>query len=135
MIICCFPINADGSDPLAYGVASAVAVVLIVFACIIIAVAIGVSWKKRQSRQIDDFEHELPAIATAATNLARSDDVERETQHEPIQSRQVNAMCYTCDECNDMTLLRCLTEPYEGVKGPYRAVILHYIDFKHKCCQ
>ena len=61
-------------------------------ACIIIAVAIGVCWKKCQSRQIDDFEHELPAIATAATNLARSVDVERETQHEPIQSRQVNAI-------------------------------------------
>ena len=63
MIICCFSIIADGSDPLAYGVASAVAVVLLMFACIIIAVAIGVCWKRRQSRQmnyIDDFEHELP---------------------------------------------------------------------------
>ena len=94
-------------------------------ACIIIAVAIGVYWKKCQSRQIDDFEHEFPAIATAATNLVRSVDVEQETQHEPIQSRQVNAMCYICDGCNDMTLLRCLTKPYEGVKAPYRPVILH----------
>ena len=87
MIICCFPINADGSDPLAYGVASAVAVVLLMFACIIIAVAIGVCWKRRQSRKmkyIDDFEHELPAVSTAATNLARSVDVEREAQHEPM---------------------------------------------------
>ena len=87
MIICCFPINADGSDPLTYGVASAVAGVLLVFACIIIAVAIGVCWKRRQSRKvkyIDDFELELPAVSTAATNLARSVDVERETQHEPM---------------------------------------------------
>ena len=87
MIICCSSIIADGSDPLTYGVASAVAGVLLVFACIIIAVAIGVCWKRRQSRKMqymDDFEHELPAIATAATNLARSVDVEREAQHEPM---------------------------------------------------
>ena len=87
MIICCFSINADGNDPLAYGVASAVAVVLLMLACIMIAVAIGVRWKRRQSRKmkyIDDFEHELPAIATAATNLARSVDVEWEAQREPM---------------------------------------------------
>ena len=87
MIICCFSIIADGSDPLAYGVASAVAVVLLMFACIIIAVAIGVCWKRHQSRKmkyIYDFEHKLPAIATAATHLARSVDVEREAQHKPM---------------------------------------------------
>ena len=101
MIICCFSIIAGGSDPLTYGVASAVAGVLLVFACIIIAVVIGVCWKRRQSRKMkymDDFEHELPAISTAATNLARSVDVEQEAQHEPIQSRQVNAI-HICDEC------------------------------------
>ena len=87
MIICCSSIIADGSDPLAYGVASAVAVVLLMLACIIIAVAVGVCWKRRQSRKmkyIDDFKHELPAVSTAATNLARSVDMEQEAQHEPM---------------------------------------------------